>query len=446
MLQKLPRGAFGDPGEPRPPGSALDRPGRVMLVTMPPGLLPPFSLGNCLLHRLQVLMVGRGEVPDVPPSRVIRELPQLEANAVTSTQSRPLRHSRRLQGEILCDGAGRLYEKIGHFVQPIHQLVAGPRGEVLDLAPPRPAAARSREPVIDVEERPVVDASAWTPAPPQVDPTAGPDHEARSPAAGSRELPFSGGPRIVQFGEFKSVLSPQLLHPERLRDAHRLSCRVHVYESDRAQRIEALAAEIPLRAPGQILPLTPALGASLDLADLVPRRRQASMTNREPGVVLQGDRVVWLEVLSDPTAAIGAPPAGAGRTRDDPPAVSPAQRTPAEPVRGKTIPERFLVPWQFAVSRDEAIYDLNLEATRPRLRSLLDRMLGLVVNRGHLPKWQALLRGRSLDDQLWGVRPPRAGLSNPVIRDWARRMLEAAGYDPATMLFEWEVYWRRKQR
>ena len=75
----------------------------------------------------------------------------------------------------------------------------------------------------------------------------------------------------------------------------------------------------------------------------------------------------------------------------------------------------------------------------------MDRLLGLVVNRGQRRKWQALLRGRSLDDQLWAVRPPRAGLSNPVIRDWAGRMLEAAGYDPATMLFEWEVYWRRKQ-
>ena len=96
------------------------------------------------------------------------------------------------------------------------------------------------------------------------------------------------------------------------------------------------------------------------------------------------------------------------------------------------------------MSRDEALYDLNMEAARFGLGSLIDRWLGAARSGREFRKWQILLTGRSLDDQLWAVRPPRRGLSNRLVRDWARRTLEAAGYDPGAMLLEWEIYWRRK--
>src|SRR5260221_4977391 len=47
-----------------------------------------------------------------------------------------LRYSRRLQGDILCDAAGRLYERVGQRVHQVHHLVPGPHGEVIDLTPP----------------------------------------------------------------------------------------------------------------------------------------------------------------------------------------------------------------------------------------------------------------------------------------------------------------------
>jgi hypothetical protein len=55
-----------------------------------------------------------------------------------------------------------------------------------------------------------------------------------------------------------------------------------------------------------------------------------------------------------------------------------------------------------------------------------------------------LLSGKSADEQLWAVRPPKGGVFHSAIRDWAYKTLETAGYDPRTMLLEWEIFWRRK--
>jgi len=35
-------------------------------------------------------------------------------------------------------------------------------------------------------------------------------------------------------------------------------------------------------------------------------------------------------------------------------------------------------------------------------------------------------------------------VSHTAIREWARKTLEAAGYDSQAMLPEWEIFWRRK--
>jgi hypothetical protein len=61
-----------------------------------------------------------------------------------------------------------------------------------------------------------------------------------------------------------------------------------------------------------------------------------------------------------------------------------------------------------------------------------------------MKKWRLLLSGKSADEQLWGIRPPSGGVSQPAIREWARKTLEAAGYDSQAMLLEWEIFWRRK--
>ncbi len=44
---------------------------------------------------------------------------------------------REVTGEILRDAGGRLYERIGDHVRPVHQLFTGARGEMVDLTPVR---------------------------------------------------------------------------------------------------------------------------------------------------------------------------------------------------------------------------------------------------------------------------------------------------------------------
>jgi hypothetical protein len=59
-------------------------------------------------------------------------------------------------------------------------------------------------------------------------------------------------------------------------------------------------------------------------------------------------------------------------------------------------------------------------------------------------RWRERLRERTLDEQLFGVRPPARAYADPAIRAWARRLLETAGYEVEPMLREWEIFWRRK--
>jgi hypothetical protein len=96
------------------------------------------------------------------------------------------------------------------------------------------------------------------------------------------------------------------------------------------------------------------------------------------------------------------------------------------------------------MTRDEAVYDLNADRRRSGFARVIDRVRGVLTDRGDFRKWPILLGGKSPDDQLWAVRPPRGGLTNESVRTWARLTLEAAGYDSDAMLFEWEIFWRRK--
>ena len=449
MMQHIAGAMFVEGGGPQPAGSGSDRRGRMMLVAVPPELMPPISFGSTLFQRLRVVLIHDEGMGDLGASSVVGELPQLRtAAALAASSTNPLRHSRRLQGELLCDESGRLYEKIGHYVHPVHHLVAGPHGEVLDLAPPSARRSRGRPSVAEVANDEVIDAEVSPIDRSRV--TGDADAPAAEPRTQAgplwRELsPASARSRVVRFGEFKAILAPRLVHPERLRDAHRLACRVRVFESGRVRRFDTLASEILRGASGQLLPLTPALAAKLEIVELVPPRSVHAKADPELGLILPGERVVWLEVCDDPTALAPPIPPRTTTTPDPPPAAAVAAPPMAE-ARGpkKTIPDRFLAPWQFAVSRDEALYDLNMEAARFGLGSLIDRWLGAARSGREFRKWQILLTGRSLDDQLWAVRPPRRGLSNRLVRDWARRTLEAAGYDPGAMLLEWEIYWRRK--
>jgi hypothetical protein len=435
MMQHIP--AMTDAAAGRP-GSGSDRRGRMMLVAAPPDRAPAVSFGSVLFQRIGVVFVPEpdGGPTSPAPANVVGELPQLPGRrACDASVVNALRHARRLHGEILCDASGRLYERIGHYVQPVHQLVAGPHGEVLDLPPPTRRSVRNDAPVIDVDDPP----PAMLPRDIVEDRS---EPAAAEPGPGCREIATpSARPRIVRFADFKQVLAPQLNHPERLRDSHRLSCRVQVYESTRTQRLDRLASAVFDGGTGVLLPLTAALASVLELTSLIPNRPVA-VPSREPGTIGAGERVVRLSVIDDPSAvpapSPGVPPAAAAA-----PAPSAVTRAGGRAVKN-VIPERFIGPWPFTVSRDQAVCDLNLDRARSWPRRLFDWLGGAAVSGRERRKWQALLQGKTLDDQLWAVPPPRGGLCDRAVYGWARRTLAAASYDAEAMLLEWEIFWRRK--
>jgi len=441
---------------------------RVFLVAIHGGLLSPTPQERNPMQRMRVVVLppnqpNESDSSDLLPGVFRRALPPIPP-ALSMTQEKRLQ-ARPVQGEILRGQEGRLYEKIGEQIRPLHKLVSGSSGQVLELVPfQQPiseirAAIESDEPPADFQRvqdgnpshngRQQKQNGELSPAAPVAQPAA----ENPKPAPYRKLFPDPGQGRVIRLGDFKSLLAPQLAHPERVRDTHRLACYLQVYEVTTAQRLESLAASTLGDAGrvSQLQPMTEAITHQLGLTSLL-RIRPRALGNfpREAGLLLPYERVFRLQLAQDPTA-------------DDPtlmeqqPAVNFPMKDPftsgdvqrRAPVLGlglKTvIPERYIKPWEFKLTRDEALYDMNVTETFAGWISSLSKWLkGWIRGPGELKKWQVLLSGKSADEQLWAVRPPKGGVFHSAIRDWACKTLETAGYDPRTMLLEWEIFWRRK--
>jgi hypothetical protein len=206
--------------------------------------------------------------------------------------------------------------------------------------------------------------------------------------------------RVVPFGEFKPLLAPQLAHPERLRDSHQIPCYVQVCEA---------SGDVPL--PKSAQPWSDAAAARLQISVAAAR----------------GRRFFALQVASDPTAEAPAPA--------QPDAPRAAYREAPRSAPG---------PWEFPVSREEAVYDMQHAAAREGpLRRMLMR-LAPPVKRADLTKWHALIAGKSPAQQLWEVSPPRNGLRDPRVRQRIAEALRLAHVPPRSTLDEWEIHWRRR--
>lgn len=116
---------------------------------------------------------------------------------------------------------------------------------------------------------------------------------------------------------------------------------------------------------------------------------------------------------------------------------------PPPPIAKTAIPDEFCKPWEMRHSRDEAIYDMHAEATRGRLQRLLQRLFGGIASRD-MKKWQALLSGKTIDQQLWSVTPPKGAFNDPRVSRWLAQALQLGGYDVARMQVEWQIHWRRR--
>ena len=250
------------------------------------------------------------------------------------------------------------------------------------------------------------------------------------------------------------MLTPQLSSPRASANGHRLPCYVQVYEITAAQRLESLAAAVfgDASCASQFQLLTGEVAAKLQIAAMLPPQpRIRHQIRREPSVLLPYDRVLRLQLANDPTVEEAIRDRGQPQ-RNSEPSSSPASTTAASPGAASilptlknAIPERLVKPWEFQLSREEALYDMNLVGSfGGSLRFFFRRLKVWLTNRGEFRKWQTLLSGKSPDEQLWAVRPPKGALSDSTIREWAQETLKLAGYDPRTMLLEWEIFWRRK--
>jgi len=491
-----------------------------VLVGIQRDTCPPLTFGATRLERMRIIVIAPAQAadflhaePDERNQDALTEMLPLLPSAIPPTRAPQIR-PRQILGEILRGETGALYERFGNRIRPLRQLVSGPSGEVLEIpvrgeSPPRlrgrVTAASLTEHAQEVEaNRPEVDddTSLSQTAPSRTPATDG----TPKPSRAFRALfPEPGQWRVVRLGDFNQILVPQLVHPERLRNVHRLPCYVQVFEMTAPQTVAELAETLfgDAAATSQLGPLTAAIVQQLQLAPLLPAPScPPRPATRQRGLLLPGDRVFYLEVANDPTdetratesfsvprkshqtrssrgdaaqtekseignrtskiyptfptsaatsetrsqpgASLAAQPPQPGTGTEAP---SPlAQPAASGPTHLKTsIPAQFLTPWEFRVTREEVLFDLiRARSLLGRLRAGLRRLTGGRLFNREFRTWQVSLTGKSLDEQLWAVRPPKGASAHPFIREWATRTLELAGYDSRSMLTEWQIFWRRK--
>ena len=432
----------------------------MLVLALERARVPPVVHSRSTFQPMRVIVVNpalsawrgaSGAVGAEMPGLLPRVLPPA---VLISNPASNLSH-RAVRGEILSDERGQLYEKLGRQIRPIHQLASGPSGEVIDLVPTPQSNSRTttvrREPVASTEttERQSAEEEGSTsthfekPTLESLKQTA-----QRSESASHRKLFADPGQwRVVWWGEFKEILARQLAHPERLRDTYRLPCYIQVLETERAVAIEELAAVYNADNKGQtpLYLLTDEIAAKLDLV-LPLRPAPARSARRTPNILGAHERVFRLLAANDPTIDV------ATLKNKQPTLSNPEDKERAktvEPTAGgalvkEAIPSRFVKEWEFRISREEAIYDLNAKPTIGSVICDFFRRLRIVKTRNAIGKWQTLLAGRSGDEQLWAVRPPANMLADPFVCDWATRALELAGYNSQKMFREWQIFWRRK--
>lgn len=387
------------------------------------------------LHPMQVILMGPGDLPALAGiEAAIGPLPALPSpqrlmRAARSASLVP----REVKGEILRDGRGRLYEMVGDHVRPINHLYSGARGEMIDVAPLRdvtPGSGDDDFPGEDDDRAPGPDGAEA--------PRAGEETSHRPFREIARRLvPEPGLWRLVRYADFVDALLPQLANPARLQPGHQLPCYAQIHELAVSLPMAALeeSAAGELGHSGKLLPLSYDLCRRFALS--LPRPAFGLAATRHPagpGIVPAGARFITLRVALDPTANVPVTAPQAAGT------VTPA---PSASSSKTAIPEEFCKPWDLRMSRDEAIYDMTLAGSRSAWQRLVER-LTRHISSGAMKKWHALLVGKSADEQLWGIQPPRGALGDARIRRWVEQILQLGGYDVPRMLVEWEIHWRRK--
>ena len=426
----------------------------LLMLAIERALAPPIVHRRSTFQPMRVVIVDRELVSRVDssgePGAMTRVLPNAVRHAaqISSHVGYPLQQ-RAVRGEILSDEGGRLYEKLGRHIRPLHQLASGQFGEVIDLVPVQashPTASRTSQaqPVESPETSKSEGANDET-EPSQFVPITESTKQA-SKVSHRKLFADPGQWRVLSWGDFKEILSPQLAHPERLRDTYRLPCYVQVLETERAVPISELAGVYKSASgrPASLYFLTEEIAAKLDLV-LPLRAAPPQNVQRPPNTLLAHERVFRLIVANDPTTDIAnnrSTPVSELKTQVN--GEVKGSGAVSEKTLKETIPSRFVKEWEFKISRDEALYDMNVPPSVGESFMRLCRSLRLGKQRSEFSKWQALLTGKDIDEQLWAIRPPIGTLRDSIVRGWAAKTLELGGYDSRKMMIEWEILWRRK--
>ncbi len=391
--------------------------GSIYLVAVPRDVLPPVFFGNALLQRMRAVLLSPGaDAPDLADHVI--NIPWADLRPSFDSRQAPAAPARSVSGEILRDEHGNLYERNGSSIRRLHNLASSRRGELVETSS-----------------------------------TKLPQRNRQQSASGKAFRQFFRDPgvsRVLAWGQYKGLLHDQVSKPHLLRDNHRLSCFAQVYENFVMRTPEEFARECfgDVRVAGQLFELTDALADRLKIATLLPRSPN-HQEDRQDGMLSPGDRILRLRLSLDPTveipspASVSSPVSTAPAAPVVPIAPAPAPEVNAVPTsqRQISIPDRFLTPWELLFTREQVLSEMQSPSSRfARLRR---RVLNVFGNRD-LKRWRRQLWGKAPDEQLWGVRPPKGSLQSVEVLDWAKATLNSAGYDPSTMVREWEIFWRQK--
>jgi len=359
----------------------------------------------------------------------------------------------RLRGvqEVVTDEAGHFYEVNGGQLRPLGELVRDEHGRIfevhrrsetstLESTGDKPSVSSNGRQQGDCASREEDRNRAAQPHPP-----AG----ANESSPGYRKILADPGLYLkISWGRVKFEMAGQLKHPEQISDDDEIECYAQIYEAQRTLPATHIAA----RELGdgalhlQLHPLTPDKAKMLGVAQLFKPTRYPFEGGTSSRQLHAGQRVYRLWPLFDPTAHRAANPVV------DPPAPKIEQSTLLS-----QIPQRYLDSMHFRYSREEVLYDMkSMFGTLPPATGALRRSLFIyplrllkvlmvsIASYGRIKKWEAMLDGKSADEQLWTVTPPRGFSYHPRVRRWVVQMLGGAGYDAGRVLIEWEIFWRRK--
>jgi hypothetical protein len=359
----------------------------------------------------------------------------------------------RSVGEAMADEAGNFYEVNGQQLRPLGVLVRDERGRIFEVQPaPETQPAATEYPRASASEAEQIRLASTTNNGYHLETTSRPAHPQgiqTEPSPAYRTIVADPGLYLqLPWAHVKRELAPYLKHPEKLRDHDVLECHAQIYEAQRtlpAAQLASLALGDAAFA-SQLHPLTQAKAQMLGAPQLFKPSREPFEMRATSRHIYAGQRVYRLWPVFDPTVE-------RGNTSCRPFVAS----TKKDATPRNQIPQQSLNPLQFKYSREEVLYDMQgvLGTLPPESGALacwlfvyplrlLKTLITSVLSIRQMKKWRALLKGKSPDEQLWTVTPPRGFSYHHTVRRWAEELLTQAGYDPGRMCLEWEIFWRRK--